>query len=362
MRFEPLGREGVLYAHARQEIHGLNAPAAFVWRALERGLPPGAAAAEYAARFGGSRRDAAHAVAGLRREWLARGWILRAPALPARRPAALRRYRLLGTTFGVRFGTRAQLERVHAALAHLEVEGPAPCEVALDLVAQPAGHRVLADGHPIESCAALEELTPLVKASLWRLAANRRRYAMQIHAAALLRGGRCALLPGAPGSGKSTLAAALLAAGFRYLSDEAALLEEPRLEVRAVPLALTLKPGSLALLEPRFPGVTALAPHRREDGKIVRYLAPPAASLADPDRTHPVSTLLFPRVAERAALRPIPRPEALRRLLAQCLVLPERLDPERVRNLVAWLRGLRCYELATGPLPQAVAAVRRAHG
>ena len=355
----------MLYAHARQEIHALNAPAARLWWNLERGIAPGAIAADLADRFGHTRAEAARSTSELLRDWLARGWLVEAPAAPARgrRFAASHRYRLLGTTFRVRFGTRTQRAPVHAALAHLETDGTAPFDVALDLVADAAGHRILEDGRTIERCEALEGLTPLVKASVWRLAVNRRRYFMEIHSAALVHGGRCVLLPAAPGSGKSTLAAALAASGFRYLSDEAALLEEPDLRVRPVPLALTLKPGSVPLLEPWYPGLAALPVHQREDGKQVRYLEPPLrARLRDPDRTFPVSTLIFPHVAPRTELRAIPRPEALRRLLAQCLVLPERLDALRVQRLVAWLRGLRCFELATGPLPQAVAAVRGAHG
>ena len=354
----------MLYSHARQEIYALNAPAARLWRNLERGIAVGAVAADLADRFGHTRAEAALSAAALLRDWLARGWLVEAPARPARgwRFAASHRYRLLGTTFRVRFGTRAQRARVHAALAHLEVDGNARCAVALDLVADAAGHRILEDARTIERCGALEGLAPLVKASVWRLAVNRRRYFMEIHAAALLHRGRCVLLPGAPGSGKSTLAAALAASGFRYLSDEAALLEEPALTVRPVPLALTVKTGSVPLLEPWYPGLRALPAHQREDGTQVRYLEPPGpARLRDPDRTFPVSTLVFPRVAQRTELRAIPRPEALRRLLAQCLVLPERLDPMRVQQLVGWLRGLRCFELATGPLPAAVAAIRRAH-
>jgi len=355
----------VLYSHARQEIHGLNAPAAFLWRALERRVAPEALAAAFAARFGAPAAEALASVAALLRDWRGRGWIVEAPAPPERRRrfAAVHRYRLLGTTFRVRFGTRAQHALVHPALAHLEAAADAAADVALDLVADGGEQRILEAGREALACRSLEELTPCVKASFWRLAVNGRRYFMEIHAAALLRGGSCVLLPAAPGGGKSTLAAGLLAAGFRYLSDESALLEEPGLEVRPVPLALTVKPGSLPLLEPLYPGLGELPAHRREDGRIVRYLAPPRrAQLSDPDRTYPVSTLVFPRVAERTSLRALPRPEALRRLLAQCLVLPAGLDPVRVRRLVAWLRGLRCFELATGPLPQAVAAVGRVHG
>ncbi len=355
----------MLYSHAHQEIHGLNAPAAFVWRALERRVAPEALAAAYAARFGASAAEARATVAALHHEWRRRGWIMesREPPERRRRFAASRRYRLLGTTLRVRFGTRAQHALVHPALAHLEVATGTAADLALDLVADGAAQRILEAGRETAACRSAAELTPCVKAAFWRLAVNRRRYFMEIHAAALLRGGSCVLLPAAPGSGKSTLAAGLLAAGFHYLSDESALLEEPGLEVRPVPLALTVKPGSVPLLEPLYPGLGALAAHQREDGEVVRYLAPPRrAQLPDPDRTYPISTLVFPRVAERTSLRSLPRPEALRRLLAQCLVLPAGLDPVRVRRLVAWLRGLRCFELATGPLPEAVAAVRRAHG
>ena len=350
----------MLYAHAEQQIHGLNAPAALVWRGLLRGHSVERVTATFARRFDASPAEAAHRVSALLRDWRARGWIVPAREAPRRRFAHSARYRLLGTTFRVRCATRAQAELVRPALAHLEVAGGGACDVALDLVAAGSGHAVLEDGREVERSASLAGLTPLVKASVWRLAVNRRRYFLQIHAAVLMRAGRCVLLPAEAGSGKSTLAAGLAATGFRFLSDEAALLELPDLRVRPVPLALTLKPGSLPLLEPWCPGLEALPAHRREDGKTVRYLAPPRRARVPDDRTYPVSALVFPRVAPRTRLRALPRPEALRRLLAQCLVLPEHLDAERVRLLVAWLGGLRCFELESGPLPEALAAVRRA--
>jgi hypothetical protein len=44
-------------------------------------------------------------------------------------------------------------------------------------------------------------------------------------------------------------------------------------------------------------------------------------------------------------LRPVGRSEALRRLLQECLVLPERLDRTGVENLVRWIRSVECFEL-----------------
>ena len=52
------------------------------------------------------------------------------------------------------------------------------------------------------------------------------------------------LLPGTGGSGKSTLVAALVRAGFGYLSDEAAAIDPVSGDVCPFPKALTLKSGS----------------------------------------------------------------------------------------------------------------------
>jgi hypothetical protein len=356
--------EGVFFSPAEQEIHAFSATAAFVWRALARGLAPDAIARALASRSGAATSASQREVAALVRLFRERGWLVARGARSRRAPpwAANRHYALLGTRFRIRYATREQLALVHPALAHLGVAAGAPADVTLDLRDENGAQQIVEDGRAAERAPALVGLTPIVKAGLWRIAVNRRRYFMQIHGAVLLRGERCVLLPGAPGSGKSTLAAALVAAGFRYLSDEAALLEGPHLEVRPVPLALTVKPGSVPLLEPLFPGVAALPAHEREDGKIVRYLEPPRRALPrDMDRTFPITTLVFPRVAPATELRPLARPEAMRRLLAQCLVLPRALETRDVRRLVAWLRGLRCFELDSGPLSSAVAAIRRAH-
>jgi hypothetical protein len=355
---------GVFFSPSRQEIHAFDPSAAFVWRALAHGLAPDAIACALAESSGVRASAARRKVAALVRLFRERGWLV---ARGVRRPpaplfAAVRRYALLGTCFRVRYATREQLALVHPALAHLAAARGAPHDVTLDLRDEGGAQQIAEDGRVAERTDSLTGLAPIAKAAVWRIAVNRRRYFMQIHGAVLLREGRCVLLPGAPGSGKSTLAAALVAAGFRYLSDEAALLEGPRLEVRPVPLALTVKPGAVPLLEPLYPGVAELPAHERDDGKIVRYLAPPRRALpSDADRTFPITTLVFPRVAPRHDLRPLERPEALRRLLAQCLVLPRALETRDVRRLVGWLRGLRCFELDSGPLPSAVAAIRRAH-
>ncbi len=70
----------------------------------------------------------------------------------------------------------------------------------------------------------------------------------QVHAAAVCHGGAGVILPGSPGSGKSTLAAGLLARGWKYLSDEFALIEPESRLLMPYPKAICVKAGSFRVL------------------------------------------------------------------------------------------------------------------
>jgi len=266
-----------------------------------------------------------------------------------------RHYRLLETQFCLRLPSRAQDARVHAALAHLETSVPAAVDVALDLLEADGDHLLCEDLLPVGHCAALDQVAPLVKARVRQTAINRRRYFMALHAGVVAHGERCLLLPGEPGRGKTTLTAALSRDGFRYFSDEFALLEEKTLAVRPVPLGLTIKPGAIGPLTPYYPEIERLPEHMREDGQLVRYLNPPGDA-AGWGRSAPVGWIVFPAYAPDAvtALRPVSRPETLRRLLRECLVLPDRLDRAGVESLVRWMRGVSCHELPMSGLGDAV--------
>jgi hypothetical protein len=277
-------------------------------------------------------------------------------------PPRTRSYRLLTTTFALRFVSAAQVERVHPALAHLEIAPPAQVDVVLDVVEGDGGHLLLDDLLPAGHCARLDQLAPLVKARMRQMAVDRHPHFLQLHAGVVSDGERCLVLPGAPGCGKTTLTAALSLAGFQYFSDEFALLEEGTLEVRPVPLALTIKPGAVDVLAQHYPHVRDLPTHLREDAQIVRYLTPPAAAL-EPERSRPVRWLVFPRYSPGAetALRPVGRAEALHRLMSECLALPNLLDRPGVEGLVKWIRGVDCFELPSSSLGDAVDLLKTLH-
>jgi hypothetical protein len=268
----------------------------------------------------------------------------------------VRYYRLLTTTFSIRFSSAAEEARVHPALAHLETT-PARSDATLEVLNTEDG-RVLLDGMaPVAFCGDLERVTPRLKTLLLQTAVQRHSYFLQIHAGVVSNGQKCLLLPAAPGGGKTTLTAALAAAGFQYFSDEVALLEEPDLEVRPVPIGLSIKSGALEVLAPLFPQLRRSARHTREDFETVSYLNPPMASFSyDLNRTYPAGWIVFPQYAPGASteLRPIGKAEALARLMKEVLAVATTMDQRIVRGLVHWIQRVDCYELPNSSLSQAV--------
>ena len=163
-----------------------------------------------------------------------------------------------------------------------------------------------------------------------------------LHAGAVSRQGQCLLLAGCGGSGKSTLTAALLAQGFSYLSDDLVALDEESLTALPLPVPLTIKQPSWALLAPFYPQLDKQHCYQR-NGQSVRYLTDPYALCAAPQT---VAYILFLRLSDHAALRPVEPLACLQRLMQADLLLPEPFSGERIAPLLTWLQHTRAYELS----------------
>lgn len=136
----------------------------------------------------------------------------------------------------------------------------------------------------------------------YAIAAQAHQY-LVVHAAAIERGGRVAILPGAPGAGKSTLTAALVRRGWRLLSDELALIRPSDRHV--VPLArpINLKNTSIALMRDFAPdAVFSDETHDTAKGTVALMRAP-EDSMARQGEAAPVGWIIFPRWQKHAAPR-----------------------------------------------------------
>lgn len=199
----------------------------------------------------------------------------------------------------------------------------------------------------------------LVGVFLWHL--NQRvmletRSALTVHAGVVSSGDRALVFPGDANAGKSTLVAALVTAGFDYLSDEAALLDLEGTLVHPYHRSVSLEPGSWPLL----PGLRPAPP--------AGFPAPSDLWILPPDELRdsclgaacPPGWVLFPRLAvgDGTSLQPVSRADALRRLARRSTNLAA-LGTPGFRSLVRTVEASSCWEIALDGVRTAVEELQR---
>ena len=135
-----------------------------------------------------------------------------------------------------------------------------------------------------------------------------------LHAGAAEKDGRALVMTGMSGSGKSTMAALLGESGWRFLSDEFALLGLQDGAVHPFPRLVSLKNGGIEALEQRV-GHQRLGPRLRGTPKgDIRHLVPPRDAIQRMDEAALPRLILFPRFGEARAIRTVPPGELFMRL------------------------------------------------
>jgi hypothetical protein len=385
----PLGQDVVVFSEEAQCILGLNPPAAAVFRELQEGTPLRQIGQKLAS-ISKTPEEAEHWVSttlealgshGLLAKTDAPAAALAGPTIPEDRwsaeriatmppyepfaPIAERRYGLLGTCALIRYAHKGQLRLVEAVIGHLALEDTSRPTVVIDLKATKVDRYlrsdVYRDGEPVAYASRLSMIGPVVKSVLWQSAVNAHDFLFYIHAGVVGTDKGCVLLPAQAGSGKSSLTAALIHRGFRYFSDEVALIQRSDFKVPPMPLAICVKNTGWDVMAKYYPDIMALTMHWRDDGKRVIYIPPPQTANWAPA---PVSHIVFPRYEEhaRTAIHPISQSDALGRLMVECLALRQRLDYGVVRKLVSWMGGISCYTLTFSSLDEAIDAVTEITG
>jgi HprK-related kinase A len=158
---------------------------------------------------------------------------------------------------------------------------------------------------------------PLLEWGLnWCVSAHCHQYLI-IHAAVVERSGRAAIFPAPPGSGKSTLCAALVARGWRLLSDELTLIDVETGAVVPMPRPISLKNASIAAIAGFWPGAR-MSPvvHETLKGSIC-HVQPPAASVHRSDDVAYPGWVVLPsyRAGEKPSLAPLSKASAFMRLV-----------------------------------------------
>jgi hypothetical protein len=165
--------------------------------------------------------------------------------------------------------------------------------------------------------------------------------------------GEGVLLPADPGSGKTTLTAALVQAGFRYLSDEAGAIDPVTGRVYPYPKALSFKKGRsevFADLRRKYDGSRLLQKQWHLRAEDIR----PEAQ-GGPCQ---VKFVIAPRYQEGATLAMTPMsPAECAVELARCALNLPVYKARALPLLAGVARGARAYRLVSGNITEAVRAV-----
>ena len=197
----------------------------------------------------------------------------------------------------------------HTKTAHTKTAHTKAAFVILDDAPdEPASRlRVFVDGVRVLTTDAPGAVLHRVAWEITRAAIDSERCSILVHAGVVARDGRAVVLPAPPDAGKSTLVAALVAAGFDYLSDEAAVIDPGTLRCRPMPRPLGLDPGSWPLfpeLAPRDPFVVEcsaamwlVAPDALRPGAIGAAAPAEIAAIVVPgyDPRRPTTAASLPR-------------------------------------------------------------------
>lgn len=146
----------------------------------------------------------------------------------------------------------------------------------------------------------LAQTFPMFEWSLNWCVSSRAHDYLILHAAVLERHGRAVILPAPPGSGKSTLCAALVASGWRLLSDELTMVRLADGLVEPLPRPISLKNQSIEVIRAWAPQlVFSRSVHHTTKGTVA-HVKPPADSVARAHEAVRAAWIVFPQYAADA--------------------------------------------------------------
>lgn len=221
-------------------------------------------------------------------------------------------------------------------------------------------YRVLGDGEPFGPALHREQVLPLVEWGINHRVVVRRAEFLQVHAATLACRGHGVVFPGQSGSGKSTLALGLLARGWKYLSDEFALISAATAWVHPFPKALCIKAGAFDTIRSmniQFAGRCYNVKGYKGRVAYVNPLDFGAHSVGDPS---PIRFIIFPRYAAGS----VPRlrkmsPAAAAFELARHSMNRSTFGKRALPILADVVRGAECFDLQSGALEDACGIVEQ---
>jgi len=177
-----------------------------------------------------------------------------------------------------------------------------------------------------------------------------------IHAAVVEKEGAAVILPAPPGSGKSTLCAALVARGWRLLSDELTLVRLDDGRIDPVPRPVSLKNGSIDVIRAWAPHAHLSPPVTDTLKGTVAHMRAPGDSVARAREPATPAWIVFPQWRAGAPAEMVPVPQARAHLrLAENAFNYSLLGAAGFASAARLIEQTRTFDFSYGALDDAMA-------
>ena len=220
-----------------------------------------------------------------------------------------------------------------------------------------SGVRVFANGLAPYQAVPRRWMLPAMEATINWFVWGQVARVLLLHAAVVARDGRALILSGPSGAGKSTLCTALVARGFRFLTDEIAMVRPQDGQLDPHPRPISLKNAAIDMMANVLPDAYLSERFHNPPRGAVAFMRPPPRAIAAAETAAP-ALVVFRAYRPDAAfeLKSIERAQAFSRLIqssANYLTLLE-TGFETLANLV---EACDHYTLDYGSLDDAVGAL-----
>jgi hypothetical protein len=376
--------ELLVFSERSQTVFTLNTTAAFIWFCCEKQMNLADIARELSKTFNVNIPRAESDIKTVINQWMSLELIdkgLRKEIIPLavhamepseNSPLVGQRYsselniynsfhlRLAGFDFLLRFSHKMIEQLVIPVFAHL---GCAFTDktIIFDIIKSDNKFLIASDGLIVDMFTEEAEIVPRLSYYVIDSTYRKIDFLIAIHAAALSLGNGCVVLPGNCGVGKTTLAAALIKAGFKYFTDDTAILNRKTGSIIAVPVSLRIKEGSWGTIEKMFQKSFAATVHTSSDGRKIRYLVPPEGSFDKANVASDfVKVVVFPKYSpeSKTSIQPISRLDAIRRIQECGYDVGACLNKAKVIELLDWIKDIDCYEMNISSLSEATSILR----
>jgi hypothetical protein len=261
---------------------------------------------------------------------------------------AVRYYRINGISFRLAFGSDELFQQFDPILAHLHIDSIEDTDFSLDLFFQDGLYLFRIYGIVIE--AFLPKHLNYLKGAVFKKIAGliysipEENWMASFHASSISDGKSAILFSAKPGSGKSTIAALLQTHGYLMLSDDFITLDTIKEHVWHLPLALSVKKGSLKILSKDYPQLNTSSAQKTLSGKHVHYLEP-FKNREIHDSSFPVKAIVFICYSPETPIliEELSPEDALLSLLEETWVNPV---AENVQQFLNWFEDKKCIRIS----------------